>query len=1149
MKKILSLLLAVMMVVSLCPISALADEVNPIELQQVEAQEEQQEEPLPEPVEEQPTEEPEQPTEEQPAEPAQSAAPAEEPAEEPAAEENEAPVLRAPAAAGAAVPAPSATNGFVEEIYFPVSVQKSQGDKLERIQGFTFDKNVTSYDVVLPEIPGAFGQSSVYFGIAIPSSYVGGSDDLYYQVYFNGVLKTAKPVKLKEAATRVMAMMYMKDIKVGKVSKMTIVVGLVNSAKTAFEYSDVYEFNLTRQASIKTMQLSAGGNSLAVSPTPDFTNEPYVRDYYVITTENSLTLNITASAGAKIYVGENEITGGKDTEIDLAQYRTGESSAKLPVTIKHDSGEVKSETTYNIYVSSKDYTPVITEQPKNTVVEKTDETPLTVAVTAEGNGTLSYQWYSARANASNVIDRKIEGATEATYMPPTKYAGKTAYYCIVTNTVDGIPYMVTSEKAIYEVKLTYLTAPKSYIISNNGYSFYENGRPWLVVGVADKSSDNSENDTFEGHNIYKEVKVAIYRTDKNESTGGELVAEIGSPKAKEGYYRMYHKMLSPQSVKGTWYYYAVITFSKEGFEDATGTSEPIAITFSEIGGLVTGLEGSGSAADPFLVHNQQELEYVKAMVEGKNGTAYDFAGQTIAFANDISLSADWQPIGGLEEGASEKDRGLGLLPFAGIIDGHGYTLTIADNGKCLLKYVRNATVKNLNIKGSHIRSNGLVEKYIVDYGADAEYNGQVSEKTITIDIENVTIKSGTKILMSGFISGYASGANAVNITNCVVEKGVVIGDDGTWGEVNDSEFEYEYVGKLNHKDCIGSFAGSFNGTIKNCVSYATVYGGNHVGGFVGMKGQSMGSCDFINNAFFGKVIASGDGAGGIVGSGYSGASGTPMVQIHNCYVDAEIIGNDRVGGIIGEEGGHKNNVDEGDVYGVKGVVSVSETHFYGKLSAKGSYVGGIVGYFHDFTKKSGEASNFFVSTCGTDRAIGGVAEGNTVVGEERYGLAFSEEDFANGTVNAKLNASESPYKTYYGYSEWIQAAKYPVFDGTAPAVEAKINAIGTPITKDSGDAIKAARDAYDALTPEQKNLVSDEALKKLIIYEKAYAIVMKNERENESDDRRDNSSVIHITAAAAAKGEQNPNTGAPAMSIAPAMLVLAAAVLVLKKHG
>ena len=46
MKKILSLFLAVMMVVSLCPISAWADDANPIELPQLIEQEE-----LPEPAE------------------------------------------------------------------------------------------------------------------------------------------------------------------------------------------------------------------------------------------------------------------------------------------------------------------------------------------------------------------------------------------------------------------------------------------------------------------------------------------------------------------------------------------------------------------------------------------------------------------------------------------------------------------------------------------------------------------------------------------------------------------------------------------------------------------------------------------------------------------------------------------------------------------------------------------------------------------------------------------------------------------------------------------------------------------------------------------------------------------------------------------
>ena len=46
----------------------------------------------------------------------------------------------------------------------------------------------------------------------------------------------------------------------------------------------------------------------------------------------------------------------------------------------------------------------------------------------------------------------------------------------------------------------------------------------------------------------------------------------------------------------------------------------------------------------------------------------------------------------------------------------------------------------------------------------------------------------------------------------------------------------------------------------------------------------------------------------------------------------------------------------------------------------------------------------------------------------------------------------------------------------------------------------------------------------------------------------DNIHVVGGSTIAIEKGEENPNTGAPAMSMAPAMLVLAAAALVLKKH-
>lgn len=579
------------------------------------------------------------------------------------------------------------------------------------------------------------------------------------------------------------------------------------------------------------------------------------------------------------------------------------------------------------------------------------------------------------------------------------------------------------------------------------------------------------------------------------------------------------RQLSPQSVTGTYYYYAVVTVSFEEYGSVAATTEPIAITFNEVDNLITELKDSGSASDPFMLYSQEDLEYVKSLVESKNGEPFDCAGQTFAFANDIYLSADWEPIGKIKGDGKESNRGISILPFAGILDGNGYTLIIADQGKCLFNYVRTATVKNLNIKGSHIRGYALVQKYIVDYGADGKYEGSTSEKTHTIDIENVTVKSDTKILQGGFIGGYASGANTITISNCIIEKGVTIGNDGSWGKIDESEYQYEYVGTFSILDQIGSFAGSFNGVITNSVSYATVYGRNAVGGLVASKGQSMGSCDFINCAFLGKIIATGSDVGGIIGRGYPAATGTPMVQIHNCYVVAEISGKDNVGGIIGAEAGHSGNTDEGDIYGVRGTVSISNNHFYGKLSAEGENVGGIVGYFRDFTQKTGEATNFFVNTCRTDKAIGGVAEGNEVVGEELFGLALSEGEFSNGTVTAKLNSNLDEF-AMLDYAEWLQAAKYPVLLGSAESVEAIIDAIGEiELTHTWQSKINAARKVYDELNDALKQYVSN--YQKLLDAESEYYDLLHADDE-----------PIHIVIGAAnnaaAKGEANPNTGAPA---------------------
>ena len=139
---------------------------------------------------------------------------------------------------------------------------------------------------------------------------------------------------------------------------------------------------------------------------------------------------------------------------------------------------------------------------------------------------------------------------------------------------------------------------------------------------------------------------------------------------------------------------------------------------------------------------------------------------------------------------------------------------------------------------------------------------------------------------------------------------------------------------------------------------------------------------------------------------------------------------------------------------------------------------------------------------------------------------------------------------YFAYDD--VAVRFPKtqeeLDADAAAeVEELIGEIGA-VTKDSGEAIKAARDAYAALTDAQKELVSKEAVAALEKAEKVFAMIMDSEKPDASDKTGiSNESVIKIGAAAAENGEENPSTGAPAMSIAPAIFVLAAAAFALRK--
>ena len=316
-----------------------------------------------------------------------------------------------------------------------------------------------------------------------------------------------------------------------------------------------------------------------------------------------------------------------------------------------------------------------------------------------------------------------------------------------------------------------------------------------------------------------------------------------------------------------------------------------------------------------------------------------------------------------------------------------------------------------------------MHNYIVDYGTDGDYS---TGCPATIVIDHVTLKENSSTLRSGFIGGFASGANTVEIRNCVVEKGVTIG------------YDTNFEGGVGNQS-IGSFAGDFNGTVTNCVSYATVNGKNYVGGLVGLKGQSMGPCIVQNSQFYGTVNASGKWAGGILGSGYYGSSApnTPIATVKNCLVAGTVNGGECVGGIFGGEPVCEN-------CWANGTGGVRDNVFCGKLTATGNYKGGIIGFMKSVNENVTISNNYYLDSCGAGKVVGKVEiiddKGFT---DARCGAAATTKQMRDGTVVKALNSSES------GFKNWVQGAAHPelsdkavVYELTAKGTVSKQHYIG-----------------------------------------------------------------------------------------------------------
>ena len=243
------------------------------------------------------------------------------------------------------------------------------------------------------------------------------------------------------------------------------------------------------------------------------------------------------------------------------------------------------------------------------------------------------------------------------------------------------------------------------------------------------------------------------------------------------------------------------------------------------------------------------------------------------------------------------------------------------------------TITNLYINAN--------QKYMGLFG----YTGESTIKNLTFEYANVT-NTG---VFTGILVGYANTSTLQNIkiSNTCQMKG---GEDYT-----------------------GGIAGKLDGNAYNCVNYATVQGIEDVGGLFGFfarTGNSITAC-----ANYGKVTASSQIAGGLVGYFYSGT-------IQDCANYGDVKGTERVAGMAGF-------VDKGKIQNVFSYGNISVTN-------KTQNVGMAFGY-----SRSGATEGMVAYYSGAKLIVNGKEQ--TV---KAFGNGKPSEDNATGFTEAQLRSGE-----------------------------------------------------------------------------------------------------------------------------------------------
>ena len=380
----------------------------------------------------------------------------------------------------------------------------------------------------------------------------------------------------------------------------------------------------------------------------------------------------------------------------------------------------------------------------------------------------------------------------------------------------------------------------------------------------------------------------------------------------------------------------------------------------------SGLQGSGTEEDPFLVTSGADLAYIASVINSQPAVSYNFLSKYFKLTQSIDLNGHNLNMGEYPGWSTRKG-------FYGFFDGNHCTIRGLNNTKSLFGTIEAGYLKNLSVYGKvngtdtvggivgYVANGGVLENltnYVTVTGVSTlggvvgNAENQASTVINCVNYGNVT---GSSYIIAGI-----AGSGGHDIKNCVnygnitsTASDCVGGIAGSTKNTGKIENCYNY-GNIQARGKAAGIAGQANKPIVGCVNYGNVNGTWALGGIVGYtkNTESVTITDCVNN---GNVTATSTGIGGIFGIIEGGTSASGSATITNCTNNGSVKGTWGVGGIAGDTQGtitgcvNNGNLNaSGDLGGIIGKCygKVTECVNNGDVIASSVNAGGIVGRLH-----------------------------------------------------------------------------------------------------------------------------------------------------------------------------------------------------------